>query len=373
MQRRTLIAGALGLPVAAALWQFTSTPAQANYSPVCSAANNAEGQPILGAMHGDHWAFTLPGEERGHDSCVHNEQAEALFFARRPGTHIYVVDLKTGKLRHKINAAEGYHFYGHGCVSGDGRYLYTTENHVADDGRGVIGVYDCYDQYRLISHMDCGGIGPHELALMPDGKHIVVAVGGIKTLPASGRKTLNPGALEPGLSYLNLAEQRVVAFIPSPDAQLSLRHLDVNTNGDVVVGGQYQGTTPSAKPLIYHHRLGSEMLALDINTELAMRNDYVASVATDDQQNVLCSFPRDNQLGLWSIPQRRLLHSWRLRDCAGAVYDAANKQFIVSSSSGQLMAARAGEDKLSTLAYLPGLRWDNHLSLIPPHLAKTLG
>ena len=58
MQRRTLIAGALGLPVAAALWQFTSAPAQANYSPVCSAANNAEGQPILGAMHGDHWAFT---------------------------------------------------------------------------------------------------------------------------------------------------------------------------------------------------------------------------------------------------------------------------------------------------------------------------
>ncbi len=373
MQRRRLLLAALGLPLATALGSCRQqSAARPPYTPVCSAASDHSGQPLLGVMHGSQWAFSLAGEERGHDSCVHPQRGEALFFARRPGSHFYVVDIHSGALRHRIHTADGYHLYGHGCLSADGRWLYTTENHVAGGGRGAIGVYDCHRDYRLQGHLDCGGIGPHELALMPDDRHLVVAIGGLKTLPASGRQTLNPDQLAPGLSYIDLHSAKVVEFVPAPHPQLSLRHLDVNRQGDVIVGAQFQGAVPSGLPLVYHHRRGGALQALDSSGPLGLRQDYVASVASDNQQRVLCSFPKDNLLALWSIADKRFVQSWQLRDCAGAVFDPAHQQFIVSSSSGQLMAARAGQRELQALAYLPQLRWDNHLSLVAPALAATL-
>lgn len=372
MRRRDLVLAGLSLPAAAALWQFSGRGSAAPFTPVCSAATNAAGEPLVGAIQGQGLAFSLPSPARGHDSCIHPQRAEALFFARRPGTHLYVVNLLNGELIYGVEARRGFHFYGHGCLSRDGAHLYTTENHVAASGRGAIGVYDCNDGYRCLGHIDCRGIGPHELALMPDGEQLVVAMGGIKTLPQTGRKTLNPGALQPGLAYIDLARQQLSEFLPSPDPQLSLRHLAVNPQGDVIVGGQHQGPLPSSTPLIYHHRPGQALRALDTPAERPMRYDYVASVATDNSDGVLCTFPKDNQLGLWSISRGQLIRRWQLRDCAGACFDARHQQFIVSSSSGQLMAARADSEALVPLAYMPSIHWDNHLSSIPAALADIL-
>lgn len=377
MKRRTLLLSSLALPAAATgLWQarslLVSRPGELAYTPVCSAAYNGSDDCQFGAVRADRLAFSVSSRERGHDSCVHPLRREALFFARRPGTHIYVTDLHSGALKQTIQAEPGYHFYGHGCLDGDSRILYTTENHVAGGGQGAIGCYDSRDGYRYLGHLDCGGIGPHELALMPDGEHLVVAIGGLKTLPDSGRETLNPDSLAPGLSYIHLASGRLAEFVPSAHPQLSLRHLDVNAHGDVVVGAQFQGPRPSSWPLLYHHRRGQSLRALDQGRPLPMRHDYVASVALDDDGNALCSFPLDNRFALWSIAEQRLLQHWSLRDCAGAVYDARYQQFLVSSSTGQLMAVRPGEAQPRQLAYLPQFHWDNHLSVIDDKLAQPM-
>ena len=377
MKRREVLLSSLALPLGAALlWQgrgiISPNSEGRAYTPLCSAAYDGHGGCQFGATQSGKLAFSLSSHERGHDSCVHPARKEALFFARRPGTHVYITDLHSGELKQTIQAQDGFHFYGHGCLGADGRTLYTTENHVAGDGRGAIGCYDSHDGYRYLGHIDCGGIGPHELALMPDGEHLVVAVGGLKTLPDSGRKTLNPETLEPGLSYIHLPSGAVAEFVPSPHPQLSLRHLDVNAHGDVVVGAQFQGPRPSTQPLLYHHRRGSSLRALDPQRPLPMRHDYVASVALDDSGQALCSFPLDNQFALWSIAEQRLIQSWQLRDCAGAVYDPQYRQFVISSSTGQLVAVRAGERTPRQLAYLPEFHWDNHLSLIGAELASQL-
>ena len=377
MKRRELLLSSLSLPIAGALlWQWrhavSTGPKSSPYTPLCSAAYDGNGGCQFGATQAGKLAFSVDSQERGHDSCVHPIRNEALFFARRPGSHVYVTDLHNGELKQKIQVQDGFHFYGHGCLGADNRILYTTENHVAADGKGAIGCYDSHDNYRYLGHLDCGGIGPHELALMPDGEHLVVAIGGLKTLPVSGRKTLNPDALQPGLSYIHLPSGKVAEFVPSPHPQLSLRHLDVSSNGDVVAGAQFQGPRPSSHPLLYHHRPGGDLRALDRQRPLPMRNDYVASVALDDRGQALCSFPLDNQFALWSIAEQRLIQSWQLRDCAGAVYDPHYQQFIVSSSNGQLVAVRAGESTPVQLAYLPRFHWDNHLSLIDGELVKQL-
>jgi hypothetical protein len=40
---------------------------------------------------------------------------------------------------------------------------------------GVIGVYDARANYKRIDEFPTFGIGPHDLALLPDGKTLVVA------------------------------------------------------------------------------------------------------------------------------------------------------------------------------------------------------
>jgi hypothetical protein len=47
----------------------------------------------------------LPG--RGHAAAAHPTRAEAVAFARRPGTFALVIDCATGETRHRLTPPEG--------------------------------------------------------------------------------------------------------------------------------------------------------------------------------------------------------------------------------------------------------------------------
>ncbi|WP_373078317.1 DUF1513 domain-containing protein [Zhongshania sp.] len=365
MQRRRFIfaSGALlSMPF------VTAAPAlakSAKFTPILSAASDSGGKHI-GVWRDDHWQMSASIPRRGHDSLFHRQRQELVFFSRRPGREMYVIDAKSGDVRHTISSEDGYHYYGHGCLSADSRYLYTTENHIAGDGAGSIGIYDCEKDYQCLGHMDCDGIGPHELALMPDGKTLAIAIGGIKTLPASGRKTLNPETMAPALHYLDIASAQVVERHAAPHYQLSLRHLDVSPSGQIVIGAQFQGALPSRLPLVYSHERGAMLTPMDYGElPLQFKQDYIASISIDDQGiHAVTSCPRDNLVCLWDLRNQQLKQVYSLRDSAGAVYDSAYQQFILSNGNGQLMALKPGHRALTPLAYAAGTHWDNHLTLL---------
>lgn len=362
MKRRDfLLASGVLMSLPSAMWAADSR----TFSPILSACRLNKGAFRVGRWDTDQWTATADIGHRGHDSCVHRQRGELLFFSRRPGREILVLDANSGTLKQLVIASEGYHYYGHGCLSADGRFLYTTENHVTGDGRGAIGIYDCANNYALVDHFDCGGVGPHQIALMPDGDTLVVAVGGIKTLPAQGRKTLNFDTMAPALHYLDRVSGTLLEQVASPHPHLSLRHLDVAGDGSVVVGGQFQAELPAPLPLVYRHRRGGDLQPLDVgDAPLTLDSSYVASISIDDQQSYAVSTcPRDDTVCLWHLPSATLARSYRLRDCAGVVYDPRYQQFILSNGGGQLMALRPDSPSLVTLNYAAGVHWDNHLRL----------
>ena len=338
----------------------------AAFTPVISAANTLDGEHRVGLWDRAHWRFSQSVSERGHDSAWNHQRGELLFFARRPGRHLTVLDARSGEILLQREAAEGFHYYGHGCLSADGKRLYTTENHYANDGAGAIGVYDAERDYQLIQHFDCRGIGPHQLALMPDGDTLVIAIGGIKTLPDSGRDTLNPDSLAPALIYMDRHSGTVVERVALDNPALSLRHLDVARDGRVVVGTQNQASTPGGQPLVYWHRRGQALQPfLDGDIPLPLRQDYVASVSIDSAGHyAVTTLPRDNLVCLWDMRRSQLDRFWSLRDCAGAVFDAAYQQFLISNGAGQLFGLRPADDRLRPLAYASALQWDNHMTLL---------
>src|SRR3546814_15076240 len=101
-------------------------------------------------------------------------------------------------MRRQLGAPDGRHFYGHAVFDRAERLLYTTENDY-EAGRGVIGVWDADAGYARAGELDAHGIGPHDLALGPDGRSLVIANGGLLTHPASGPPHLTPSTLDPTL------------------------------------------------------------------------------------------------------------------------------------------------------------------------------
>ena len=74
-----------------------------------------------------------------------------------------------------------------------------TSEVVVEGAAGRIGLWEVQNFCR-IGEWDSGGIGPHDLKLLPEGR-LVIANGGIKTDP-SDRTKLNLGDMRPNLTIL---------------------------------------------------------------------------------------------------------------------------------------------------------------------------
>ena len=303
----------------------------------------------------------LPIPARGHQVIgIESRPGHALVFARRPGNFLLEVDFTTGTVVKQIDSVAGQHFFGHGVVTADQQYLLTSENDY-DNGRGLIVVRDLATLEQL-DKFDSGGIGPHELRLMPDQKTIVVANGGILTHPSEPRKKLNLDTMEPNLSYLSLADGKVLGAYELDNKHLSIRHLDVAENGKVVVGLQYQGAKNDLTKLVVSHH-GEDSLTNLIAPESIWRqmNQYTASVAIDSSANkVAVACPRGDMLTFWQLDSGEFLQSHRLSDGAGVT--TSNKTFVATNGKGQMFNANLATKQL--IAKHSGLKWDNHLSRI---------
>ncbi|WP_367108920.1 DUF1513 domain-containing protein [uncultured Psychrobacter sp.] len=281
------------------------------------------------------------------NSINHNLSRDVVVMGRRPSESFWVLDTATGQVQYAIKAAHKRHFYGHACYSLDGSKLYVTENDTVNL-IGKIGIYDTQNHYQKIAEFDSHGIGPHELIMHPDGDTLVIANGGIKTEQAS-REELNLDTMQPSLVYLNRHNGALLQQVMPEHNQMSIRHLAMHDNGTVMIGIQFQGDKHINVPLVLTHKRG------DANfTPLKMPNNqwqrfhqYIASVAVDSQNNLLCvTTPIGGCAAIYDLDTLALIDSVSLPDCAGASILKNNIKdndinpnqsgFVISDGQGQL-------------------------------------
>lgn len=378
IKRRTLIKSALGATAIAAgtgigITLFTPNNDQAN-SLVLSASSNADGQHFIsGWSSSAKQLFLFPVPMRAHDCCCSADGRVAVFFSRRPGTQLYIVDLINNRLLPSVQCPAGYHFYGHGVFSADSRYLFTTENHyLAPNPKhsGVIAVYDVSDIGRSgvkrLARFYSGGIGPHQLAFLGDQRTLAVANGGILTHPNSQRQKLNVETMAPSLTYLDSQNGTVIDQYAPQHHQMSIRHLAVSANDQVILGVQHQGQSTDQVPLVLSHQGQQQLQAMQAQHAIwHKQQQYIASIAvSDDARFAISTSPRGASIALWNLSTLRCIDTMTLRDVAGATYLADQQRFVVSNGLGQLVALTANEQTLTpqTLSVNRQIRWDNHLS-----------
>ena len=299
-----------------------------------------------------------PVQTRCHSGCNRPGTAEVLFFERRPGWAFYVLNSKTGGQLHRIEAAGGEHFVGHGVFSTDGRFLYAPVNRY-ESGEGIIAVYDSHQRYQRVNTFELNGTGPHQITLHPDGQTLIVGLGGILTHPDYDRIKLNLGTMEPALILMDRSFGEILARFQPSHHHLSTRHVDVAPDGTIYAAYQYQGPAHELPPLVAMYNNGRyEEIAFGeaIHRELG---NYIASIVAHPENDLVAiASPVGGTALIFNGRSGEVVEKATIADCAG-VEALAGGDFLVSSGRGKLV--RMGKGKpAAEIASMP-VQWDHHL------------
>lgn len=351
--RRGFLAGLLASGLAP-----VSTWADAGGPAFLSAARLPDGRFALCGISGTGTIlFQIPIPGRGHAATAHPTRAEAVAFARRPGVFAIILECVSGTEIARLTCPDGRHFYGHGAYSGDGDLLFTSENDI-EAGQGRIGVWDVRRGYARIGEFSSGGVGPHDMRLLPGTDVLVVANGGIETHPDSGRTKLNLATMRPNLSYLGLTGELLDQIeLPKEMRRNSIRHLDVSADGQVAMGMQWQRGQASAPALVAVHRRGDQVTFLHAPLNVhRLAQGYIASIALSEAgHEVAVTCPRGGGVQVFDTRTEKLKDTHDITDASGIVGLAAG--FVVTSGLGQVRVIGGADPQVTKHP----LEWDNHL------------
>jgi len=344
---------------------------------VSSKTNKDEAQWFASASEdsqGKHWLIAFdqlgaqklryPLPSRAHQVLKHPFKPWLFVIGRRPGHYLLGVDMQTGELVADYQHTSDQHFCGHMQISADGKLLYTTEN-ITRNSHGLVVVRDIDKNGRIVKQFPSGGLGPHQLLLSHDGQYMVVANGGIHTLQ---REKMNLDSMSPNLSYIRLSSQVIEEKVSlnTELSQLSIRHIDLNQHGDVVIAMQYQGERTAQVPLVALHKRAGTLSFLNIpDSQYFTLQHYCGSACFDKSgETVAISAPRGDKVLFWSLADKKYLGSVKVRDGCGLAIAKVAHEFVISSGRGRVYRYNVINEQKTLLLNDAALQWDNHLAAV---------
>lgn len=299
---------------------------------------------------------------RAHDVAWSAANGWAVLFARQPGSHALAFSPRGERQPTLFTPPDNRCFFGHGAFSPDGRLLYATENDI-EAGRGLLGIYDVEAGFARVGEMETGGIGPHEVILLRDGRTLAVANGGYETLPATGRTAIDLAGMRPSLAFLDrLAGTVFATHQPAPAGRmLSIRHLAEDFQGRVWFGAQWEGDADATPELIGRATRDGSLTMIEPVVPLGPAlKGYVASVsASRDGRRIAASAPRAGRVVMVDAETGAVSATMQAPDASG-VAPRWSQGFAVSTGFGRLLEWR-GETPPLVVADAAGLSFDNHM------------
>lgn len=344
MQRRAFLATLAAACAPRLTWADVGSPA------FLAAGKTGETYVLHGLTSQGQSLFHLPLPGRGHAAAAHPSRAEAVAFARRPGTFALVIDCASGAIRHHLSPPDGLQFNGHGAFSADGTLLYTSEV-VAECSQGRIGLWET-ESYTRLTDWPSHGIGPHEILLLPDGR-LAVANGGIQTDPVD-RTKLNLATMRPNLAILSSDGALTDLMELAERPQNSIRHLAL-AGDSIAFAMQWEGDPAEPVPPLGLWAPGTApKLCEPKPAEQFTLQGYAGSVAATAER-VLITSPRGGAAMLFDRQGQHLATHHRADLCGAAARDGA---MIVTDGQGAVWSA--SDTDFAPLATHP-TQWDNHL------------
>lgn len=158
---------------------------------------------------------------RAHGLAL-DAQGSLIAVARRPGD--WLLRWSPGQPPQWYWMASGRSLNGHAILSPDRRWLLTTETDL-DSGTGLLGVREARS-LALVNEWPTEGRDPHQLVWDRHSPgRVMVANGGITTLPETGRMKRDLASMDSSLVRIDAFSGRIEGQWRLADSRLSLRHL----------------------------------------------------------------------------------------------------------------------------------------------------
>lgn len=365
-RRGFLISSAFGLVSLPAFFRLNFPWERASRQFYLTSRNDDLGRSFITAVDiNGRLRFEIPVEHRCHGVAVDPVRSHrAVVFPRRPGYLGYLVDFQAGEVLQTFRCSEGRYFYGHGCFSADGEFLFATENDYEKE-KGVITVRES-GSLKLIGEIPSFGIGPHEVSLLNDGKTLVVANGGILERPETGREKLNVSTMDPSLVYVDLQSGKLLDQFRTDNHFLGLRHLAVSSSGITAVAIQNEGPEDVPTPLLAVHRPGGALELLQApRPVLESMRHFGLSVCLDPVSEIVgLTCPKGNTVAFWNARSGEYLRSLKVADASGLTLSHDGSEFLVTSGTGIMnrIPISGVRDNEPFVIPVQGTKWDNHIS-----------
>jgi hypothetical protein len=374
LSRRRCLLGAVGI----ALWPGARAAAPGARATLV-AAWEADTQYHVGLISvvGDSWSIqqsiTLP--TRPH-ALLAEPGGTVLVVARRPGD--WLLRWRPGTTQPQQHSQQWHwisgerRFNGHAIASAHHAQIWTTETDL-DTAQGRLGVREA----RSLEKTDewaTHGMDPHELLALPErlGAYpvgtLMVANGGIRTLPETGRSKRRLDLMDASLVALNPKTGALLGQWRLADPFLSIRHLAWDASN------QRLGIALQAEHPVAEDRWRAPVLAVWNGERIVTTPDvtdafgspdlrgYGGAVVANPGGGFLVGCPRANAVAVFDR-QARWSHSVALPEaCAVA---SSTKRWWAGGITGVLHAER-GENEVPQLAVADmAPRWDNHWQVWP--------
>jgi uncharacterized protein len=348
MRRRAFLASLAALCAPRLTWADVGAPAY------LAAGKHGEDFWLHGLSAAGESLFQIALPGRGHAAAAHPTRAEAVAFARRPGTFALVIDCATGLLQHRLTPPKGMQFNGHGVFSANGGLLLTSEV-VADTSEGRIGLWETQGYTRL-TDWPSHGIGPHDIKRLADGR-IVVANGGIRTDPVD-RTKLNLDTMRPNLTLL-ADDGSLLDQVDLPDMpQNSIRHLAL-VGETVAFAMQWEGDPAEAVPQLGLWTPGQRpALCPAPEAEAYVMQGYAGSIAASGD-HILITSPTGGAAMIFASDGHHCATHHRA-DLCGVAARTSGQPGGFTVTDGQGVVWQADDAGLTPMS-VGKTHWDNHL------------
>ena len=304
-----------------------------------------------------HWSVrhTLTVPARAHGLMV-EAGGSVLAVARRPGDWLLRWHPVRGQTQwHWIE--DDRRFNGHAVASADGRTLWTTETDL-ETAQGQLAVRDAATLEKT-AEWPTHGMDPHELLVLPQrvgeipAGSLIVANGGIPTLPETGRSKRELGRMDASLVALDARDGGLLGQWRLSDPHLSIRHLAWDaTTGTVGIAlqAEHPGAAARQHAPVFAAWNGQRLQAAEEQPAL---QGYGGDICALPGGGFVVSCPRANTLALFNASARWV----RNQTHEGAYALARNDSHWWASGTKSVWIAPEG---VRAQAADAPVRFDNH-------------
>ncbi|RLA19840.1 MAG: hypothetical protein DRQ56_04505 [Gammaproteobacteria bacterium] len=270
----------------------------------------------------------------GHHISIDHKRQQA-FFSSIDGETMVLFDVDNLELLALVGPHQtGYVGGGHAVYLPDDKYIVTTErrHYLPYSGNpkqhyGCITVRDA-KTLNVLEAYSCGGINPHDIALMADGRHVAVSNYGSTDWPVAGK--ILPHVVEPSLTIIDLESGKVVRKIIGSNRNNEIRHVAAH-NMDRIFAIQTRMVESSESRALLSQ--GKEVIDVDLASPEGIfyaPAPLLGLSTTSGNPLIKEIFPKNNLL---------------FRQGQTIIYDPVYDEAIVTFASGNIIAVIDGKSQ----------------------------